>query len=119
MLGAADKETETGIVEMLSLKLPRRVRPTSGRTTSLYWKLCSETSSLDFFFGERMLVKKDHFFCLGVGIDDVVREPKPLVLKTEESLRVNFSDENSGIEPGLNPTSFLDILHYGRLVSFR
>lgn len=114
MLDAADKETEIGVVETLSLEFPCRLRPTSGRTRSLYWKLCSKTSSLNLFFGERMLVKKVHFFCLGVGMDDVTSEPESLVLKTEESLRVI---EISGIEPGCDPTSPLDILNHGRLVS--
>jgi len=66
-----------------------------------------------------MLVKKVHFFCLDVGMDDVTSEPESLVLKTEESLRVNFSIEISGIEPGCDPTSPLDILNHGRLVSLR
>jgi len=114
MLNVADEETETGIVKTLSLELPRRVRSTSGRTRSSNWKLGSKTSSLDFFFEVKKVVEKAHPFGLGVGGDNVLSELEFWVLKTEESLRVNFSIENSGIELGCDPTSLLVLLHYSR-----
>ena len=63
---------EVNVTEMLSLDLPGRMRPISGRTASLHWEFDSRSSWLDFFFKEWKMPLKNIHFCLGGGDDNVL-----------------------------------------------
>jgi len=110
---------ETGIDMTLSPESPRMVRPALGRIRLLPWKSGLKIFSLNFFFQEKMLVTNVHFFCSEVGVNEVLSEPESSIVKTEEFVRVIFTMEVSGIEPGYDPFLLLGVLHYGRSVSFR
>jgi len=93
---------EVDVVEMLSLDLPGRVRPTSGRTASLHWEFDLRSSWLDFFFKKREMPFKNIHFRL-VGDDNVLGALELSTSEAGNSLHIDFSLKNSGIEPRCKP----------------
>jgi len=63
---------EVDVVEMLSLDLPGRVRPTSERTASLHCEFDLRSSWSDFFLKKREIPLKNIHFCLEGGDDNVL-----------------------------------------------